>query len=208
MGGTGMANQDVFFAIDQLLAELDEIVARINEEGALLFKSGKYNQARALLSKVESILGYRGKILCLKDDWKALNVPVTHKPTGSQDRSPRSASPPLKPGLKTGYDEFRYPILAALVRLDGSGHVREVLHIVEEIMADQLNKYDYQPLPSNPNSVRWKNTASWERHRMVQDGFLASDSPRGMWEITTAGRDALEMAKHQPDLQRKLFAGK
>jgi restriction system protein len=203
-----MGNQERIPALELLLEELDEIVLRLNEEGARLFKAGKYDQARALLSKVESVTGFRGKVLCLKEDWKALNVPGTQKPTGLQDSSARSTSPPLKPGLKTGYDEFRYPILAALVRLEGSGRVREVLHIVEEIMGDQLNKYDYQPLPSNPNSVRWKNTASWERHNMVQDGLLAQDSARGIWEITPAGREALENAKNEPDLQRKLFAGK
>lgn len=203
-----MANQEVIFAIDQLLAELDEIVARINDEGAQLFKSGKYDQARTLLSKVESISGFRGRILCLKDDWKALNVPVINKASGISGKSTRSTTPSLKKGVKSSASEFRYPILAALERLDGSGQVQDVLRVVEEIMSAQLNKYDYQPLPSNPNSVRWKNTASWERYRMVQDGFLASDSPRGVWEITTAGREALEMAKHQPDLQSKLFAGK
>jgi restriction system protein len=203
-----MAKQEKILALDLLLEELDEIVLRLNEEGASLFKAGKYGPARALLSKVESVTGFRGKVLCLKEDWKALNVPVTHKPARPQDTSARATSPPLKPGLKTGYEEFRYPILAALERLDGSGQVREVLRIVEEIMGEGLNKYDYQPLPSNPNSVRWKNTASWERHSMVQDGLLAPDSPRGVWEITEAGREALEKAKNEPDLQRKLFSGR
>jgi restriction system protein len=203
-----MAKQEKILALDLLLEELDEIVLRLNEEGASLFKAGKYGPARTLLSKVESVTGFRGKVLCLKEDWKALNVPVTHKPARPQDRGARAASPPLKPGLKTGYDEFRYPILAALARLGGSGQVHAVLHIVEEIMGEQLNKYDYQPLPSNPNSVRWKNTASWERHNMVQDGLLAPDSARGVWEITAAGREALEKAKNEPDLQRKLFSGR
>jgi hypothetical protein len=203
-----MAKQEKILALDLLLEELDQIVLRLNEEGAGLFKAGKYDQARALLSKVESVTGFRGKVLCLKEDWKALNVPVTRKLAHPQDRSARAASPPLKPGLKTGHEEFRYPILAALVRLDGSGQVREVLHIVEEIMGDQLNIYDYQPLPSKPNSVRWKNSASWARYNMLQDGLLAADSARGVWEITAAGREALEKAKNEPDLQRKLFSGK
>jgi restriction system protein len=203
-----MAKQEKILALDLLLEELDQIVLRLNEEGAGLFKAGKYDQARALLSKVESVTGFRGKVLCLKDDWKALNVPSTRKLTGSQERSQHTTSPPLKPGLKTSHDEFRYPILAALVRLGGSGQLHAVLQIVEEIMGEGLNQYDYQPLPSNPNSVRWKNTASWARHTMVQDGLLAGDSPRGTWEITAAGRDALEKAKHEPDLQRKLFSGK
>jgi restriction system protein len=203
-----MAKLEKILALDLLLDELDQVVLRLNEEGAGLFKAGKYDQARALLSKVESVTGFRGKVLCLKEDWKGLNVPATPKLASTQERSPRTTSPSLKPGLKTGHDEFRYPILAALARLDGAGQVYAVLQIVEEIMGDQLNQYDYQPLPSNPNSVRWKNTASWARHSLVQDGLVAADSPRGTWEITAAGREALEKARNEPDLQRKLFSGK
>lgn len=202
-----MENQELIPAIDMLLEEVDQIVSRLNEEGAALFKAGNYDQARALLSKVEAVTGFRGKILCLRDEWKALNVPATQKSSTTERKRARSTTPPLKRGLKTSYDEFRYPILAALMRLGGSGRVGEVLRIVEEILSDQLNVYDYQTLPSDPNSVRWKNTASWERHNMVQDGLLASDSPRGVWEITSAGEEALEQAKNQPDLQKKLFTG-
>lgn len=201
-----MQIQEVIPAMELLLEELDEIVLRLNEEGAELFKEGDYARARTLLSKVESVTGFRGKVLCLKDEWKALNVPATKKTP--LHPGTRSTAPPLKKGLRTGTDSFRYPILAAIVRLGGSGQVREVLRVVEEILSEQLNTYDYQPLPSDPNAVRWKNTAQWVRYNMVQDGWLASDSPRGVWEITEAGRQALARAEHEPDLQRKLFSGK
>ncbi len=79
---------------------------------------------------------------------------------------------------------------------------------MEEILSGQLNKYDYQALPSDNNSVRWKNTASWERYKMVQEGLLEADSQRGIWEITDAGRDTLKNAKESIDPQRNLFSGK
>jgi hypothetical protein len=204
-----MTDQQVIPVLENLLSEIDAVIARLNTEGADLFSEGQYDRARALLNKVESITGYRGKVLCLVDEWKALNVPATKKPS-AQGKKPgeRSPSKPLPKGLKTSYDEFRYPILEALVRLGGSAKLREVLRIVEEILSDELNIYDYQPLPSDPNSVRWKNTAHWERYNLVQDGLLASDSRRGVWEITDAGREALKHAKDNPDLQRKLFGNK
>ena len=205
-----MKNQDIIPTIDNLLKDIDGIIHGLNEKGADLFSEGKYEQARALLNKVESITSFRGKILCLKDDWKALNVPLIHK-ISTTDKTYEilpAQTKPLKKGLKTAYDEFRYPILETLVRLDGAGRVRDVLRIVEEIIAGQLNIYDYLPLSSNPNSVRWKNTAQWERYNMVQDGLLASDSKRGVWEITEAGRDALRKAKDHSDMQRNLFSNK
>jgi hypothetical protein len=202
-----MKEQDVIPTITNLLDEIDAVISALNEEGSRLFSEGKYDQARALLNKVEGITGFRGKVLCLKDDWKALRVPALEKRAGGGEVGTRSRSGPLKPGLKTTPEEFRYPILEALVRLDGAGRVRDVVRIVQEIMADQLNIYDYQPLPSDPDSVRWKNTVHWERYNMVQDGLLADASPRGVWEITDAGRQALKHAKNNPDMQRKLFGG-
>jgi len=202
-----MKEQDVIPTITNLLDEIDTLISALNEEGARLFSEGKYDQARALLNKVEGITGFRGKVLCLKDDWKALRVPALEKRPGGGEGGARSRSGPLKPGLKTTPEEFRYPILEALVRLDGAGRVRDVVRIVEEIMADQLNIYDYQPLPSDPDSVRWKNTVHWDRYNMVQDGLLLDNSPRGVWEITNAGRQALKHAKNNPDIQRRLFGG-
>ncbi len=204
-----MHKREVIPAIKGLLEEVDQVILRLNEKGAQLFKAGKYDQARALLAKAESVSGFRGKVLCLEDNWKALSVPPTKRSSASLAKEERvQISQPLMPGLKTPYDDFRYPILEALIRLGGAGRVREVLSLVEEILSDQLNHYDYQSLPSDPNSVRWKNSASWERYNMVQDGLLAPDSQRGIWEITEVGREALMKAKKSTDLQRKLFSGK
>ena len=204
-----MEEQDVIPTIELLLNEIDSVISALNEQGSQLFSEGKYDQARALLNKVEGITGFRGKVLCLKDDWKSLRVPAVVKGAlkGKGDAGMRARSKPLKPGLKTPPDAFRYPILEALNRLEGVGRVGDVFRVLEEILSEQLNTYDYQPLPSDPNSVRWRSTAHRARYEMVQEGLLADDSPRGVWEITDAGREALKHAKDNPDMQRKLFGG-
>lgn len=205
-----MPEQSVMPVFDKLLDEIAGVIASLNEEGAHLFSEGEYERARALLNKVESITGFRGKVLILRDEWKALNVPAVPErpPSGEKQPDGRPKTTSLKRGVRTSSGDFRYPILEALVRLDGAGSVGEVLGIVGEIMAEELNVYDFHPLPSDPDSVRWKNTAQWERYNMVQEGLLASDSKRGTWEITEAGREALRHAKDNPDLQRKLFSAK
>jgi len=55
------------------------------------------------------------------------------------------------------------------------------------MMKDRLREVDWEMLP-NGRSIRWRNTAQWARYRMIQAGLLAPDSPRGIWEITEAGR--------------------
>ena len=202
-----MEEQDIIPTIDMLLDEIDAVIAALNDQGAKLFSEGKYDEARALLNKVEGITGFRGKVLCLRDDWKSLRVPpvIRGNMKARGERSGRARSRPLKPGLKTSPEAFHYPILEALARLDGTGRVRDVFRLLEEILSEQLNIYDYQPLPSDPNSVRWKSTAHWARYEMVQEGLLAEDSPRGIWEITDAGREALKHARENPEMQRKLL---
>lgn len=67
----------------------------------------------------------------------------------------------------------------------------DVLERVLEKVRGRLTNADYEKLPSG-NDVRWRNTAAWERFRMVEDGLLKSDSPHGIWELTAAGIAAAE----------------
>ncbi|MEA3326154.1 MAG: winged helix-turn-helix domain-containing protein [Chloroflexota bacterium] len=204
-----MKKKEVIPTMKALVESVDAIIQGLNEKGAQLFKQGKYDQARAMLAKVESILGFRGKVLCLEDEWKILDVPILKKSSKPKvKKASATMTKPLPRGLRTNPGSFRYPILEALDRLGGSGNIREVFRIVEEILSGQLNKYDYQALPSDPNSIRWKKTVSWERYNMVKEGLLVSDSQRGIWEITDTGRESLRHARETIDLQHKLFSGK
>jgi restriction system protein len=125
----------------------------------------------------------------LRDEWLNLEVPATRKKAKKKKPVKRKVTKLLKQGLRTPNNAFHFPILKALVQLGGSGQVQDVLKAVEEIMADQLNKYDYQSLPSNPKVIRWENNAQWARVKLIDEGYMASDSPRGTWEITDAGRE-------------------
>lgn len=201
-----MAEQSVVPLFDKLLAEIEARIASLNEEGGHLFSDGEYERARALLNRVESMTGLRGKVICLRDEWKLINSPAGQAQSSSDSAEKRIKSKFYQAGSGTSSADFRYPILEALVRLGGSGSVQEVLAVVGKIMAEDLNIHDFHPLPSKPDSVRWKNTAQWERFKMVQEGLLASDSERGIWEITETGLEYLDNAGEQTDQQPKLIS--
>jgi restriction endonuclease Mrr len=76
--------------------------------------------------------------------------------------------------------------------MGGSAPVEQVLDRVGEKMKAVLNDYDRQSLPSYPNTVRWRNNVQWCRNSMVQEGLMKADSPRGVWEITDSGKEALK----------------
>jgi hypothetical protein len=99
---------------------------------------------------------------------------------------------------KTPNHAYRVPILEALEQLGGRGRVQEVLSTVYVKMKDRLMGDDLKPLPSG-NSVRWENTARWERQHMVNEGLLRDNSPVGVWEMTEEGRAYLEQARQQTE---------
>ena len=124
-------------------------------------------------------------------EWTGLLPP---RPRVRQPKG-RKTKARLPRGLRTPEDAFRRPILEALVELDGTASIGEVLDQVEQKMKGVLNKYDYQPLPSDPRSVRWRNTAQWCRNTLVREGLMESNSPHGTWEVSEQGRKWLEEHK-------------
>lgn len=101
----------------------------------------------------------------------------------------------LAKGMRTPESAFVLPILRALTDLGGSAPMRRVLEQVGTAMQAHLRDVDHQPLKSDPRHPRWNNTAQWARDSMVRDGLLKNNSPRGLWEITAAGRERLRTAE-------------
>jgi len=73
--------------------------------------------------------------------------------------------------------------------------MNDVLIRVEQLMREVLKQVDYEPLASDPEMLRWRNTAQWARNSMVKEGLLKSNSRRGIWEITEAGHTALNKSR-------------
>ena len=94
----------------------------------------------------------------------------------------------LARGLRTPEAAFHAPVLQSLVDLGGSAPMAEVLEKVRQQMEGILKDVDYQPLASDPELPRWRNTAQWCRAGLVKEGLIKGDSRRGIWEISDAGR--------------------
>jgi len=79
------------------------------------------------------------------------------------------------------------PLLKALVESGGHGRRERVIEMVGEKMRSVLHPADYQKLPQS-SFVRWENRVAWQASNMRREGYIKNDSPRGIWEITDAGR--------------------
>jgi restriction system protein len=95
----------------------------------------------------------------------------------------------------TPVDKYWTPIIESLIELGGSARSDEVIARVGKKMDSVLTRADRELLPSGID-IRWRNRVAWQRENMKRQGLLRNDSPRGVWEITEAGREWLK--KNRP----------
>lgn len=105
------------------------------------------------------------------------------RPAGRRSRVPHGELLPER--------EYELPILKALDDRGGRGATREIVQAVGEVIRDKLRPLDRQDLNGAP---RWHNRVQFARLGLVKEGFLEKGSPRGVWELSDAGRQRLKEA--------------
>lgn len=170
-----------------LLEEIEAEINFVNRIGSKAFEADDYERAREVLEQAAQVTAFRDKVDTLRQEWTSLaNQRVEDK--DSERRNPGH----LRRGLRTPLSAYYQPILQALDEFGGSAPMSKVLERVRQIMQGVLRDVDFEPLSSHPDILRWNNGAQWARYSMVKEGLLKSDSPRGVWEISTAGRQLLQ----------------
>lgn len=86
-------------------------------------------------------------------------------------------------------ERYEMPLLTTLMEMGGEASTRAVRDAVGELLQDELTAQDREPLASG--DIRWQNRLQFVRLRLVERGFLESNSPRGIWQISSRGRDAV-----------------
>jgi len=192
-------NRDVIPAFEMLLEELDRIIPELNDQGKQLLDQKKYDEAHDIINKAQSVVEFQKKVVSLRDEWVSMDVPSSRKaPTVFDDNIFTVVQlKKIADGKRTSEEEFKIPILKALVDLGGSATKGNVIDVLEISMVNQLNEFDWQTLSSSNNEIRWKNTAAWARNEMVDEGLLSDKSAYGLWEITPAGRNYLQLHKQK-----------
>lgn len=175
-------------AFEALLQALEEAKMDISKEAKESLEKMDFSKSKILSEMGEKIGKFYQRIKDLKREWQDISFEELNLKLFEKREK-------LKKGLKTRQEGYVIPILEALIEIGGSGKMSSVLDRVYEKMKDKLNKYDLEPLPSDPKTIRWKNTAQWARNEMVKKGLLSSKSPKGIWEITQKGREFLEKNK-------------
>ncbi|MGP8223035.1 MAG: winged helix-turn-helix domain-containing protein [Acidimicrobiales bacterium] len=105
--------------------------------------------------------------------------------TKQRQSRPRAAHGTLLPE-----HEYEAPLLRALVAHGGSAPASQVIEDMGAALADRFTEADRETLDSG--LTRWKNRVQFVRLRLVQAGQVKKDSPRGIWEVTSAGRERVD----------------
>lgn len=100
-----------------------------------------------------------------------------NEPSKPIPRKSRKNRPP-----KTENRVLREHLIQALKILNGRARLREVIEQMGRQLDGKLLTGDMEILESTKEPL-WQNNAQWERYRMIQDGILRNDSPRGIWEL-------------------------
>lgn len=180
-------------AFEMLLEEIEAEIEFTSKVGAQAFESRDYERARKALERAAQITAFRDKADALRREWDALTGGRSDDEEGDDEqRSGRRDLGRLARGLRTREDAYRLPILQALVDLGGHAPMAEVLEDVRQRMQTTLKEVDFQPLASDPDLLRWRNTAQWAKSAMVKEGLIKSDTRRGIWEISDPGRRFLQ----------------
>jgi hypothetical protein len=104
---------------------------------------------------------------------------------GGRKRAPAGALMPE--------NEYEIPILRALDKEGGRAATQEVVAAVGAMVKGKLTELDQETM-GDGKRPRWQMRVQFARLRMVERGWIASGSPRGIWEITDAGRAHLKAA--------------
>lgn len=185
-----MTNQaEVVEAFEILLKEVEKVVQDFRQKGATAFTEGNYKMATSVLKHAEKLDVFCERIKALKLKWQ--------KTFGASDHIEQREKIKPPPSRDTHEIEYRRPILEVLVELGGEATAREALDRVYEKVKYNLQEHDHQLLSSG--EVRWRKNAQWCRYHLAKEGLLDPGSPRGIWEITRAGRAKLSRLRESAD---------
>lgn len=85
--------------------------------------------------------------------------------------------------------DYELPILRALEQHGGRVPTSELIAQLEKEIDSRLTAVDRERLSSG--GIRWQNRAQFVRLKLIKRGEMAEGSPRGLWEISEAGRKRL-----------------
>jgi hypothetical protein len=168
--------KEKFGNISVAINRLEKIGLPIPNE--LLIEKNRLKEELTYPSEGQKIIKY------LSDEFKKLADELKEQldqedRIGRKRRSPgpRSYTP------KTKMEILKKEIIKALQKLGGRGEIKQVMDEVGKQLEGKLTEGDLEWRES-VKMYAWQHNVCWARYKMVQEGILRRDAPRGIWELT------------------------
>ncbi|MER3436616.1 MAG: hypothetical protein C4346_02780 [Chloroflexota bacterium] len=184
-------SETVGIAFEMLLEAIDKEIRTAIDEGKRAWEAHNFQLAADTLKQTEMLKEFRERVAGLSKDWEALSRGEQVSTARPPRPAPRRSQPRWPRGERTPQQAYYVPILQALEEMGGHGRMALVLERVNQKLRSCLTPADRTPLPSNPQTQRWRHSAQMARSAMVREGLVRPDSPTGIWEITEKGREYL-----------------
>ena len=181
---------NVSSGFEMLLEEVEAEIDFFTRMGSRAFESRDFRKVDEARNQAEKVTAFRDKVAALRKEWDAISGSEAEE--DEETMAERRNLGRLRKGLRTPEAAYYLPILKALIELGGSAKMQAVLDKVHKAMKPILKDVDHEPLASDSDMPRWRNSAQWARNTMRQEGLLKDDSPHGTWEITPAGRNRVQ----------------
>jgi len=101
------------------------------------------------------------------------------------------------------YPEIELPLLREVIRRGGRAlpsshddHGRTVYFALADHFGLTMEEREEKFLDEGRPRSKWENMVRWARRKLAEKGHLAS-SPRGVWQITDAGRALVASLAHR-----------
>jgi hypothetical protein len=194
---------EVIAAFDLVLDAIEDAVADAKESAIAAVQDERFADVDRIKARVEKLRGYGAEVEALRERWPlepraeapaaAASLPLAvTRPAVARQEPTRRFLGRVRRGERTPEAVFRRPILEALVELGGEAPIGTVLDKLEQRLSAELKPVDLLGLPSDPGTVRWRNTAQWSRQELVSLGLLEPSRQKGIWAISAAGRAWLD----------------
>ena len=193
LGGAGATHQvlDMVYQYMEEANELREIDKSRRSDGQFYWDNRTQDMRRELINKGLMRDDSPWGIWEISDAGRVhLRDVDTQKPSQSSILNIASHEHSVEPA-NTPLPRTRYalPILRALNQLGGSAATNEVLKIVRQLMVNELKPIDLSRRPAG--HLYWENRIHDMRRELINSGLMMANSPRGIWEISDAGREHL-----------------
>lgn len=189
---------EVITALHLVLDALEDVAEEVKEAARHSLEEERLDDLARQSARISEIRDFAESVGELRHRWSSSNHPTDGQradESGGSEGPSRTYLGRVPRGTRTPEVAFRRPILEVLVELGGSGSIQDVLDRVGERLDGQLRPIDFEPLPSTPDTLRWRNTAQWSRNELVRTGLMEPVRTRGVWEISAAGRAWLERSR-------------